>query len=178
MEKIPVQPEVAGVTFSDTDSAPVSNFESGSAYFSNLRIRLLLQIPATIIILTVIYPCSYLRNDHTDSCQCRNGKVTPDPGPVSQIFDSGSESERKTQNPAGVDSGNPDAVPNLAQACNKNNDEWTQRTTLSTIYKTKIYSETFRWYCSTHPKCEINDADQHKREREDFFTSQHMEIDK
>ena len=86
VEKILVQPEVAGVTFSDTDSAPVSNFESGSAYFSNLRIRLLLQTPATIIILTVIYPCSYLRNDHTDSCQCRNGKVTPDPGPVFHKF--------------------------------------------------------------------------------------------
>jgi len=82
----------------------------------------------------------------------------------SQNFDSGSGSERKTQNPAGFGSGNPDPVPNLVQACNKNNeDEWTQRTALSTIYKIKINSETFRWYCSTHPKCEINDADQHKR---------------
>jgi len=40
------------------------------------------QIPATIIDPPVIYPCFYLRNDHTDSCYCRNGKVTPDPGPV------------------------------------------------------------------------------------------------
>jgi len=28
----------------------------------------------------------YLRNDHTDSCYCRNWKVTPDPGPVSHKF--------------------------------------------------------------------------------------------
>jgi len=36
----------------------------------------------------------------------------------SQIFDSGSGSgsERKTQNPAGVDSGNPDPVPPLKQS--------------------------------------------------------------
>jgi len=33
----------------------------------------------------------------------------------SQIFDSGSE--RKTQNPAGVDSGNPDPVPPLLPKC-------------------------------------------------------------
>jgi len=39
------------------------------------------QTPATIIDPTVIYPCVYLRNDYTDSCYCRNWKVTP--GPVS-----------------------------------------------------------------------------------------------
>jgi len=56
--------EVAGVTFSNSDSALVPNF------------------------------------------------LNPDPGPgFSQIFDSGSA--RKTQNPAGVDSGNPDPVPPL-----------------------------------------------------------------
>jgi len=70
------------------------------------------QTPATIIDPTVIYPCFYLRNDCTDSCYCRNEKVT-------QIFDSdsGSGSERKTQNPAGVDSGNPDPVPLLVRTC-------------------------------------------------------------
>ena len=51
------------------------------------------QTPATIIDPTVIYPCLTFRNDHTDSCYCRNGKlllfaksrnwkVTPDPGLV------------------------------------------------------------------------------------------------
>ena len=64
--------------------------------FQNFWIRVLLffkfenttavQTPATIIVPTVIYTCSYLRNDHTDSCQCRNGKVTPDPGPVFHKF--------------------------------------------------------------------------------------------
>jgi len=88
----------------------------------------------------------------------------------SQIFDSGSGSERKTQDPAGVYSGNPDPVPNLVQACDSNNeDEWTQRTALSTIYKTKINSETFRWYCSTQPRCETNETDQHKRKIEEVF---------
>ena len=91
----------------------------------------------------------------------------------------------KNADSCGVDSGNPDPGPkekrrilrestppvlNLVQACNKNNeDEWTQRTALSTIYKTNINSETFRWYCSRHPKCEINDADQHKRKTEEVF---------
>jgi len=37
------------------------------------------QIPA-IIDPTEIYQCFYLRNDHTDSCYCRNWKVTPYPG--------------------------------------------------------------------------------------------------
>jgi len=88
----------------------------------------------------------------------------------SQIFDSGSGSEQKPQNPAGVDSGSPDPVPNLVQACNVNiEDEWTQTTALSTISKTKIKSETFTWYCSTHTNCEINDADQHKRKIEEVF---------
>jgi len=39
------------------------------------------QTLATIVHPTVIYPCFYLRNDRTDSCYCRNGKVTPDAGP-------------------------------------------------------------------------------------------------
>jgi len=37
------------------------------------------QTPARIINPTVTYPCFYSRNDHTDSCYCRNRKVTPDP---------------------------------------------------------------------------------------------------
>jgi len=44
------------------------------------------QTPATIIDPTVIYPCFYLRNDHTDSCNCRNWKVTPVPAPVLTKF--------------------------------------------------------------------------------------------
>jgi len=68
---------VAGVTFSDSYSAPVPNFW--------MRVRLLfkfenptpVQTPATIIDPTVIHPCFYLRNDHADSCYYRNGKVTP-----------------------------------------------------------------------------------------------------
>ena len=44
------------------------------------------QTSAAIIDQTVIYPCFYLRNDSTDSCYCRNGKVTPDPGPVYHKF--------------------------------------------------------------------------------------------
>ena len=88
----------------------------------------------------------------------------------SQIFDSESRSEQKPQNPVGVDSGSPNPVPNLVQACNVNiEDEWTQCTALSTISKTKRKSETFTWYCSTHVKCEINDAHQHKRKIEEVF---------
>jgi len=44
------------------------------------------QTPVTIIDATVIYPCFYLRNDHTDSCYCRNWKVTLDPGPIFHKF--------------------------------------------------------------------------------------------
>ena len=44
------------------------------------------QTPSTIIDPTVIYPCFYLINDHTDSWYCRNWKVTPNPGPVFHKF--------------------------------------------------------------------------------------------
>ena len=44
------------------------------------------QTPATIIHPIVIYPRLSLRNDGTDSCYCRNGKVTTDPGPVFHKF--------------------------------------------------------------------------------------------
>jgi len=60
------------------------------------------QTPATIINPTEIHICFYLRNDHTDSCYCRNWKVTPAASGFSQILDSGCE--RKTQNHPGVDS--------------------------------------------------------------------------
>jgi len=69
---------------------------------------------------TEIYPCFYSRNDHADACYCRNWKLTPDLGPVfSQNKDSGSGSgcESKTQNPSGVDSGNPDSWPPLLRTC-------------------------------------------------------------
>jgi len=41
---------------------------------------------ATVVDPTVIYPCFYSRNDHTDFCYCRNWKVTPDPGPFFHKF--------------------------------------------------------------------------------------------
>jgi len=44
------------------------------------------QIPATIIDPTVIYSCFYLRNDCTDSCYCRNEKVTPAPARIFTNF--------------------------------------------------------------------------------------------
>jgi len=44
------------------------------------------QTPATIIDPTVIYPCFYLRNGHTDFCCCRNRRVTPDARPVFPKF--------------------------------------------------------------------------------------------
>jgi len=44
------------------------------------------QTPATIINPTLIYPRFYLRNDLTDSCYCRNWKVTLDPGPIFHKF--------------------------------------------------------------------------------------------
>ena len=64
-------------------SAPVPKF------WIRLRIRVRkffkyenptpVQTPATIIDPTEIYPCFTLRNDHTDSCYCRNRKLTPAP---------------------------------------------------------------------------------------------------
>jgi len=80
--------EVAGVTFSDSNSAPVPKFLNPDP------VRLLfkfenptpVQTPAAIINPAVIYSCFYLRNHRTDSCYCRNGKMTPDPGPVFHKF--------------------------------------------------------------------------------------------
>jgi len=44
------------------------------------------QPPATIIDPTGNYPSFYLTNDHTDSCYCRKGKVTPGQGPFFHKF--------------------------------------------------------------------------------------------
>jgi len=68
--------EVAGVTFSDSDSASVPKFLNPV----RIRIRIFFKIenptpvqtPSTIIHPTVIYPYFYQRNDHTESCYCRN----------------------------------------------------------------------------------------------------------
>ena len=71
--------EVAGVTFSDSDSVPVpkflnpgppifQNWESDSCSRSGYNHRSNRNLPVF-----------YLRNDHIDSCCCRNWKVTPDP---------------------------------------------------------------------------------------------------
>jgi len=162
---------VVGVTFSDTDSAPVSKFlnpgpailqiwesdscsDSSYNHHSNRNLPMFLpeKWPHRLL------PMPKLKSDAGSG-----------PG-FSQIFDSESRSEQKPQNPVGVDSGSPNPVPNLVQACNVNiEDEWTQCTALSTISKTKRKSETFTWYCSTHVKCEINDAHQHKRKIEEVF---------
>jgi len=73
------KPEEAGVTFSDSDSAPVPNFSIRVRLFFKFENPTPVQTPATIIDSTVIYPCFYLRHDRTDSCYCRTGKVTPVP---------------------------------------------------------------------------------------------------
>ena len=102
-------PEVAGVTFSDSNCAPVPKFlnpgpdprlailqiwesdscsDAGYNHWSSWNLLMFL-----------------LKNDHTDSCYCRMEKWLRIRSLFLQIFDSGSE--RKMQNPAGVDSGIP-----------------------------------------------------------------------
>jgi len=77
---------VAGVTFSDSDSAPVSKFlnpglaifqiwESDSCSDCGCNHRFNRNLPMFD-----------LKNDHTHSCYCRNWKVTPDPGPFFPKF--------------------------------------------------------------------------------------------
>ena len=90
VQHVDFPPEVAGVTFSDSDSAPVPKFlnpgpdpvatifliwesDSCSDYGYNHRSNRNL-------------PMFYLTNDNTDSCYCRNWKATPDPGPVFHKF--------------------------------------------------------------------------------------------
>jgi len=79
---------VAGVTFSD--SAPVRKCLNPGAdpvrVFFKFENPTPVQTSATIVDPTLIYPCFYLRNDRTDSGYCRNGKVTPNPGPVFHKF--------------------------------------------------------------------------------------------
>jgi len=116
--------EVAGVTFSDSDSAPVPKFlnprpailkvwesdscsDSGYNHRANRNLSMLLpkKWPHRLLLLP---------------------KWKSDSGSAFlQIFDSGSGSgsERKTQNPAGVDSGNPDPVPPLMEGNLKNTKE-------------------------------------------------------
>jgi len=70
----------------DSDSALVPKFfnpgpDRGSAIFLIWESDSV-QTPSAIIDPTVICQCFYLRNDHTDSCYCQNGKVTPVPGSV------------------------------------------------------------------------------------------------
>ena len=69
------------------------------------------QTPATIIEPTEIYPCYYLRKDHTLLILPKWKSDSRSGSGFSQVFDYGSE--RKTQNPAGVDSSNPGPVPPL-----------------------------------------------------------------
>jgi len=78
--------EVTGATFSDSYSAPTpllsQNFWIRVRKFFKFEIPIPVQITATFIDLIEIYPCFYLRNDHIDTCYCRNCKGAPDPGPV------------------------------------------------------------------------------------------------
>jgi len=73
--------EVAGVTYSDSDSASVPKFfypcPDPVRQFFKFENPTPVQTPATIIDTTVIYTCFHLRNNHTDACYCRNLKVTP-----------------------------------------------------------------------------------------------------
>ena len=55
--------------------------ESGSGNFSNLRTRLLFRLRLRSSIRNLHMFC--LRNDHTDSCYCRNWNMTPVQCPVS-----------------------------------------------------------------------------------------------
>ena len=88
---------MAGVTFSDSGSTPVPKFlnlapDPGATIFK-FENPTPVQNPDAIIDPTEIFPCFYLRDDHTDSCYCRNRKMTlasglffykfltPDPGP-------------------------------------------------------------------------------------------------
>jgi len=74
-------PEVAAVTFSESESAPVPKiFNPGlgkGPEFFKFENPTPVQTPATID-STEIYPCFYLRNDHADSCHGWKWKVTPD----------------------------------------------------------------------------------------------------
>ena len=66
-------------TFSDRTPLLFQNFGIRIRQFFKFENPTLVQTPATTINPTSIFPCFYLRNDHTDSCSCRNWKVTLDP---------------------------------------------------------------------------------------------------
>jgi len=106
---------VAGVNFSD--SAPVRKCLSPGPdpvrVFFKFENPTPVQTSATIVDPTLIYPCFYLRNDRTDSGYCRNGKVTPNPGPVFHKFLTPGLGAKKTPNSAEVDFGKSDSVPTL-----------------------------------------------------------------
>jgi len=72
--------EMAGVTFSDSDPAPFPKFfnpgpDPVRQYFK-FENPTRVQTPTTIVNPTLIQPYFYLRNDHTDSCYCRNWERT------------------------------------------------------------------------------------------------------
>ena len=108
--------EVAGVTFSNSDSAPVPKVwnaatlqiwesdtcsDSGYNHWSNRNLPMFLPTkwPHRLLLLP---------------------KWKSDSGSgFLRIFDSWSGYERKTQNPAGVDSGKPDLVPPLVSVMHK-----------------------------------------------------------
>ena len=76
--------ELAGDTFSDW-------LRSRSKFFNPYPGLAILhptaaQTLAIIVNPPEIYPCFHLRYDHTDSCYCRNGKVTPTTAPVFHSF--------------------------------------------------------------------------------------------
>ena len=71
--------ELAGVTFADSDSAPVPKFWIRDRLFFKFENPTPVQTPATIIDPTEINPCFYLRNNHTGSCFCPKGVVTMGP---------------------------------------------------------------------------------------------------
>jgi len=62
-------PEVAGVTSSDSDSLLFRKFRIRVLKFFKFENPTPLQTPATID-PTEIHPCFYLRNDHAKSCYC------------------------------------------------------------------------------------------------------------
>ena len=90
LKKAKVATLVAGVTYSDANSAPVPKCLNRVWIWVRLFFKFenptSVQTPATIIDLIVIYPCFCIKIDHADSCYCRDWKVTQDPGPVFPKF--------------------------------------------------------------------------------------------
>ena len=104
----------AGVTVSDSDSAPVPKFWNPSPAIFQIWVFDSCSDSGYNQQSNLNWVMFYLRIHHTDSCYCRNWKVTP--GPVFPKFltsSPGSGSKGKTQNPARVDPGYPHPVPPL-----------------------------------------------------------------